>query len=81
MSRGYEITAKEHAVTGGVLVANNADFITLPELINYGVLIAISIQVLYTLWKWSRDYRNHRYRVSLRETRLKERFKKEESDE
>lgn len=76
MSKGYEITVKEHAVAGGILVANNTEWISVPELINWGILAAICIQLLYTLWKWRRDYKNHQHRVRLRRMRLNQ-YKKE----
>lgn len=56
MDKGYSITTKEHLLPGGALVANNASFINLPDLINYAILCAIVIQILYTLWKWRKEY-------------------------
>lgn len=82
MSRGYEISVKEHAAAGGILVANNTEWITIPELINWCILVAICVQLLYTIWKWSRDYRNHKHRVRLRRMRLSQLEEKEDySDE
>lgn len=81
MSKGYEITVKEHAAAGGILVANNTEWITVPELINWCILAAICIQLLYTLWKWRRDYKNHKHRVRLRRMRLSQHNREDYSEE
>lgn len=54
----YGITIKENVPTAGMLVVNNSGVLNIGELINYGILAIIVLQIVYTLWKFITDVKD-----------------------
>lgn len=60
MDTEYVVALRENAPTAAAVVVNNTGVTTITDYINYGILIAVSIQIIYSLWKFQKEVRESR---------------------
>lgn len=60
MDGEYVVALRENLPTATAVVVNNTGVTTITDVINYGILTAVIIQILYSVWKFQKEYREHR---------------------
>lgn len=60
MDTEYVVALRENLPTAAAVVVNNTGVTTITDYINYGILTAVIIQIIYTLWKFQKEVRENR---------------------
>lgn len=66
MDTEYVVTLKENVPAMTAVAVNNSGIIGVTDFINYGILIAVGLQILHTLWKFRKDILEHREEKDVR---------------
>lgn len=53
----YAITVRENIPATAAVVVNNTGILSITDIINYGILLALAVQIAYSIWKFRHEYR------------------------
>ena len=52
----YAITVRENIPATAAVVVNNTGILSITDIINYGILLALAVQIAYSIWKFRHEY-------------------------